>query len=244
MLHLTAQIKCARSRVLASDGTCFEHLALLPHNHAYEKLPLMPTNYNVHRGSFMNALAVTVTVCSGAANTANAKANAADALTAAAARVRSSTPALVTLIREAEDRSVTFRGLVETINVSDGIVYVERGDCGDNMRACLVGLTMAGANRIIWAKVAQRKPDWDLMGSVAHELCHAIEVLTGSDVTSTWAMYDFFLREGHRGARGATGTFETDAAIESGNAVRSELQRYRLSTDRIRAGSTSIRRTH
>jgi hypothetical protein len=41
----------------------------------------------------------------------------------AAMRVRAQTPALFAVIQEARERSTTFRGLLETINASDGIVY-------------------------------------------------------------------------------------------------------------------------
>ena len=39
--------------------------------------------------------------------------------------VRSHSPAILALIRQASERSATFRDLLETINASSGIVYVE-----------------------------------------------------------------------------------------------------------------------
>src|SRR3989442_847725 len=62
--------------------------------------------------------------------------------TEAMPRVRSDSPVIVELIRQATERSTTFKGLVATIDHTDGIVYVVLGACGHGVRACLV-LTVA-----------------------------------------------------------------------------------------------------
>jgi hypothetical protein len=139
-------------------------------------------------------------------------------------RVRTHTPVLATLIQEATERSTTFRRLVDTINASDGIVYVNEGDCGHGVRACLADVTAAGPNRILRIHVDTRKAGWDLMGSIGHELRHAVEVLGDPTVTSNAAMYFFYTRTGRRGT---TSAFETNAAVEAGNAVRNEVRRQR-----------------
>ena len=64
------------------------------------------------------------------------------------------------------------------------------------------------------------------MGSIGHELQHAIEVLGNSKVIDTKALYFFYERIGIR--RG--NTFETAAAIQAGNHVRAELRRSEFST--------------
>ena len=58
-------------------------------------------------------------------------------------RVRSSHASIVRAIKQASERSATFRGLVESINASDGTVYVQEGQCGHGVRTCLVTVTMA-----------------------------------------------------------------------------------------------------
>jgi hypothetical protein len=126
------------------------------------------------------------------------------------------------LIQEATQRSATFRTLVDTIHASDGIVYVNEGDCGHGVRACLVDVTAAGSNRILRIQLDTRKADWDLMGSIGHELRHAVEVLGDPTVTSKGAMYFFYNRIGRRGTKSS---FETEAAVAAGNAVRSEVRR-------------------
>ena len=141
-------------------------------------------------------------------------------------RVRSSNPSIVVLINDASEQSKTFRALVDTINASDGIVYVEEGKCGHGVRACFVTVTRAGANRMLWVKVDTRKADWDLMGSIGHELRHTIEVLGDSTVVSNASMYLFYSRVGSTGTQS---TFETKAAVEAGDAVRAEVQKSRNS---------------
>ena len=149
---------------------------------------------------------------------------AADGNAPAMTRVRSSHASIVRVLKQASDRSKAFRSLVETINASDGTVYVQEGKCGHGVRACLVTVTMAGANRNLWVKVDTRVADGDLMGLIGHELQHTIEVLSDRTVTSGLAMYYFYLR---KGALSKGLTFETDAALEAGEAVRTEVRKYR-----------------
>jgi hypothetical protein len=139
-------------------------------------------------------------------------------------RVRSTNASIATVLRQASELSATFRRLVETISVSDGTVYVEEGKCGQGVRACLVTVSMAGANRNLWVKVDTGVADVDQMGSIGHELQHAIEVLSDRTVTNGATMYFFYLK---KGSRSQTGTFETRAAVQAGDAVRTEVRKDR-----------------
>ena len=141
-----------------------------------------------------------------------------------ASRVRSTNPAITALIAHASAQSQTFRELVDTINNSDGIVYVEEDDCGFGVRACLTGVTTAGENRVLWIRVETHGVDWDVMGAIGHELRHAVEVLDEPSVNSTAAMMMFYLRIGWRSPNR---TFETNAAIKAGDAIRGEVQEAR-----------------
>jgi hypothetical protein len=140
-------------------------------------------------------------------------------------RVRTNSPVVARLIQEATERSATFRSLIDTIHASDGIVYVNEGECGHGVRACLADVTAAGPNRILRIQVDTRKANWDLMGSIGHELRHAVEVLGDPTVTSNAAMYFFYTRTGRRGT---ASSFETEAAVEAGHAVRREVRQPSL----------------
>ena len=139
--------------------------------------------------------------------------------------VRSANPSIVALISLASQQSKTFRGLVETIDASNGIVYVESGDCGRGVRACLVSLTTDGGHRFLRVHVNMGEAEWDLMGSIGHELRHTIEVMSNQSVTDTAGLHYFYLHAGSTG--GFLTPFETKAAIEAGAAIRAEVQKYR-----------------
>jgi hypothetical protein len=134
--------------------------------------------------------------------------------------------ALATVIAQATARSATFRRLVHAIGESNGIVYVEHGRCGHSARACLLDVTAAATNRIVRVRVEAHKIDWDLMGSIGHELQHAVEVLGEPKITSTAAMHAFYRQNG----RFVANVFETPAAIQAGNAVRTETRHPHRST--------------
>ena len=141
-------------------------------------------------------------------------------------RLRSLGSTLASIVTEATVRSATFRQLAHAISQTDGIVYVEDGDCGHGVRACLATVTTAGANRIVRVRVDANTADWNLMGSIGHELQHAVEVLSSPIVSNTKALYLFYQRNGIR-----TGSvFETAAAVRAGNDVRAEGRRSMLLT--------------
>jgi hypothetical protein len=137
-------------------------------------------------------------------------------------RVRTEDAGLSMLIRQATAQSPTFRRLVDTIQATDGIVYVMPGRCGHYVRACLkLWMTIAGSNRILHVVVDERKSDTEAMASIAHELRHALEVLAEPGVRTGAGMLALYKRNGAVQSE----TFETKAAIDTGDAVDKELKR-------------------
>jgi hypothetical protein len=137
--------------------------------------------------------------------------------------VRSNNASLAALITRATEQSTTFRGLIDAINASDGIVYVQPGRCRYS-RACVRGVNAAGAYRILRVSVILRHADLDLMAFIRHELQHAIEILSNPHVHNTKDMYFFYSRLGKRG--NGPLDFETTAAIKAGDAVREEIRAF------------------
>ena len=138
----------------------------------------------------------------------------------ASPRVRSTNRTIASLLREGAARSATFRGLVHTIEQTNGIVYVESGQCLHGVRACLsLSVTRAGEYRILRVIVDLAANAIALMATMAHELRHAIELLTEPAVRSTGAAYLYYARE----APTTRDAFETQAAIAAGLAVEREL---------------------
>ena len=82
-------------------------------------------------------------------------------------------------------------------------------------------MTIAGPNRVLRILVDPRKADRDLMGSIGHELQHAVEVLSHRSVRNYSAMILLYKEM----CGGCGRRFETDAAIEAGIDVRAELKK-------------------
>jgi len=131
-------------------------------------------------------------------------------------------PEIAALLREAAERSVTFRLLVRAIEATDGIVYVEAGTCGHSVRACVpLMLTVAGPHRLLRVVVDLRRARDQVLAAIGHELQHAVEVLREPSIKTTAAMYYRFYDEG----RAENGSFETRAALEAGQKIAHELTR-------------------
>jgi hypothetical protein len=68
-----------------------------------------------------------------------------------------------------------------------------------------------------------RPTDWDLMGSIGHELRHTLEVIAEPSVRSDAARFFLYERIGrHETSR----VRETQAATDAGATVRSELLKF------------------
>ena len=135
-------------------------------------------------------------------------------------RVRGETPKLVAIISEAAAQSETFRGLVDRIGTSDGLVYVMEGRCEPRLPACLLHrVTIAGPYRMLWIRVDSRHSALDLMASIGHELQHAVEVLGNRAIRSDEGIRLLFRQM----CTLCSGVFETGAAASAGRAVREEL---------------------
>jgi hypothetical protein len=119
--------------------------------------------------------------------------------------VRSSNSDLIALIDQAAERSATFRSLVDVINRSDSIV------------------TAADSHRYMRVVVDTRKADWDLMGSIGHELRHTIEIIDQPSIRSNAGKYFFYAQNGTHGTATAR---ETQAAVDAGNSVRDEVHQF------------------
>jgi hypothetical protein len=136
-------------------------------------------------------------------------------------RVRSDRPVIVAAIATAAEHSATFRGMVEAVEKTDGIVYVREGACRLGLRACLAGVHSAGPVRFIYITVDTRKAvGCELMASLGHEQQHALEVLMNPKIIDNHTVANFYMR---RGATGDDIRFETEAAVRTGLLVEKEL---------------------
>ena len=125
-------------------------------------------------------------------------------------------------IGEASKRYATFRRFIATIDASDSYVYVSEGDCGHGVRACFVSVTSSESHRL-FIRVDSRKIDSAFMGLIGHELRHTIEVIGEPSVKNNAAKYLFYERTS---THGITATHETRAAVNAGNIVRAEVEKF------------------
>ena len=124
------------------------------------------------------------------------------------------------LIADAPAASVTFRGLVAAIDATNGIVYVESGQCGHGAQACLVHSIQSPDRIASSTSSSTRAETAELIGAIGHELHHAMEVLSEPGITTTQGM--FYRLFG--GSMSATGRFESKEAVEAGFQIEHELE--------------------
>ena len=156
-----------------------------------------------------------------------ARAATAAAVTEPAARVRSTNATILELLKEGAERSATFRSLIDAIDHSTGIVYVEFGYCAfGHLNGCLLPFIAASHGdrylRILVTPDKTRRSHDQLLALVAHELQHAIEVIAHPEVVDAATMEAMFRRIGTPATGGMTG-YETSAARAAGDAVLTEL---------------------
>jgi hypothetical protein len=140
-------------------------------------------------------------------------------------RVRSTDAAISSLLSQAVSRSPTFRGLIRTIESTDGIVYVERGRCGHGVRSCLSLSLVAGEGfRLLRIIVEVVGSPLSLMATIGHELQHAVELLIEPGVRTSAAAYLYYTREAPSAGGDTFKPFETKAAVATGLLIERELQ--------------------
>ena len=144
--------------------------------------------------------------------------------------VRSTDPVLGEALADSIQHSAVVRTLIDTIEHSNLIVYLARGECPRPAIACLM---VAGGNADVrYVRINFQLPEglgqaraWrrsDLSISIAHELQHAAEIAQWPEVVDGASLQTAYLRRGlDRGSR----HLDTDAAIEAGDARRGELAR-------------------
>jgi hypothetical protein len=186
------------------------------------------------RASGLVVLAAII-LCSAASE---ASASAADA-----PRVRSSDTAILALLHEGADRSATFSTLVDRVEHSNGIVYVEFGYCAfGHLNACVLPLIASPHGdrylRIIVTPDKTRRSHDQLLALIAHELRHALEVFDDADVVDAASMNAMYKRIGTPETDGLKG-YETSAARAAGDHTLNELltgRKAAVEGRRIRSG--------
>jgi len=140
-------------------------------------------------------------------------------------RIRPESGLLTSAMTTAFERSATFRSLVERIEQSDVIVHLT---CSRFKSGTLAGQTLLGsagpAVRYVRVQVLCELPQPALVGILAHELQHVVEIASTPSVVDNKSFARLFSTIGFSTCLSlGREQFETTAARAAGERVRSEL---------------------
>lgn len=138
-------------------------------------------------------------------------------------RVRPAQLRVQKLLERGRERSATFRALLDALDRSDLIVYIEMVPALDrDIAACLRFVAPAGNHRYLRISVGANHDRERTIALIGHELQHAVEVAEHAEVRSTDAFRALFQRIGVRDT-GDTLHYDTFAARDAGTRVKAEL---------------------
>ena len=136
--------------------------------------------------------------------------------------VRGASPAVNTLIARGAARSATFKQLLDELNRTDVIVYLETNVALPvGLEGRLMFLTAAGGVRYLHAQVTSGLRFEELIAIAGHELQHALEVAAHPNVRDGRGMRALYERIGIR--TGAPDRYDTAEAQSTGRRVRAEM---------------------
>ena len=137
-------------------------------------------------------------------------------------RVRSAERSMTEIIRAGVARSLTFRHLVQTLERSDLIVYVEPSSRVDG--GYLRFATVAGQSRWVQVVVNPKRPINQILAMIGHELQHAIEISEAPSVVDEATMAGLYRRIGVKSCGNPSrACYETRGAQVTGATIFREL---------------------
>ena len=139
--------------------------------------------------------------------------------------IRSKEPVLLWLVDRGQARSETFRALVDRLNASDLVIYLDydfyshRGLGGQ-----ISFISRVGGRRYLRIRIDCRPALFDQIALIAHELRHAVEIADETDVVDRRSMAQLYERIGVASdVEGLEHGIDSAAAVEAGHRVTDEL---------------------
>lgn len=142
--------------------------------------------------------------------------------TPVASHVRPVSASAQTLLAEAVTRSAIVDALIQHLDSTDTIVYVEivaRPELPLARTKLVAGSAVA---RFLRVSINSRVPWWDRVALLAHELQHAVEIADAPDVRNDEGVRKLYTKIGFSGGESR---YETAAARETEWRVRAEVAR-------------------
>jgi hypothetical protein len=142
--------------------------------------------------------------------------------------VRTTESTISALIEKGVSQSSTFRRLVDTLNASDVIVYIEPKLSREALGGFLQNDVLArGGYRYLRVALDMHGSPGRVIPILAHELQHAVEVAENPDARSAEALQRLFARLAIEFACNSTNCSETQAAKDVEEAVKIDLKTKR-----------------
>ena len=149
---------------------------------------------------------------------------------AADAAIRTSDPIIAAALVQASYASPTFQALLDRLRASDLVVYVQtRYELPSSMDGQLTFVGTGGNRRYVLVSLGWGRSDQRLIGTLAHELQHAVEVAERSDIVDSASLGRAYESLGQPRIRGTVRTFETQRAIDAGARVLAEVTEIKRS---------------
>ena len=139
-------------------------------------------------------------------------------------RLRIPDQRLLPVVQTGREQSPSFRALVDRLETTDVVVYVQCARLRSQLDGELTFLSAAGGLRYVVVRIA-----WDLpldrkIAILGHELQHALEVADNPEIVSAGTLALAFKRFGFAKRRGFDRVdFDTAAAIDTGVTIWREL---------------------
>ena len=138
--------------------------------------------------------------------------------------IRTTDPRLIRLVRDGVRTSETFRRLVDRLNRSDVVVYLDCGGSTASSDGRLTFISAVGGYRYVHVRVARLAAEDVQTALIGHELQHAVEIADAPDVVDSPSLAREYQRIGFLSPRLTPGvSFDSDAAVAAGQRVLREL---------------------
>lgn len=141
------------------------------------------------------------------------------------ARLRALHPGLKEVLRVGRDGSPTFRALVDRLDASDVVVYLEYADLPAGLLGQMTFISAVAGFRYLLVQVRSGLDQRGTTSILGHELQHAVEVADQPEIVDHLSFARAYARFGFRrspaGVRGQA--FDTVAAIVAGRQVARDL---------------------
>jgi hypothetical protein len=140
--------------------------------------------------------------------------------------VRITEPWLRQLFAAGLSSSQTFRSLVERLEQSDVVVYLQTDMYGPpGVSGRLTFLSLVAGTRYVVVRLTPLRSPVQQLAMIGHELQHAVEVAERPEIVDSETMFREYMRFGYlNGASGTGFVVDTKAAMQAGARVTDELR--------------------